>query len=299
MGKCNFYSKSSRLGVATREIGIVSSELKYLWRFLNVSPIELRGVGVGMTKLQKADTSAVNVDNQMKLNFSAKKKNVIKETNIVDTKPNLEISQSKNNTENSIQNIITTPKKRRVHTTILTDEIDWEVFSNLPPDLQAEIKDELRRRNLRASPKRAKHKGKNDIANLLSPQKLTPQRQPSDEFQYMSPKKIKQQENSNLIFQGISIRDEQGIVDKLLVWMDYTLVNDDPFDESDLVMFNDFMIKLVKLNELLLLIRISRAMKLHLKFHKDKPGHLKWELMLENLDQMVNEQPFTKFEFTF
>ncbi|TID28777.1 hypothetical protein CANINC_002296 [Pichia inconspicua] len=295
MGKCNFYSKSSKLGVATREIGVVSSELKYLWRFMNVSPKELRGIGVGMMKLQKADTAAVNVDNQMKLNFNSKKK----VENIIETKPDLKFYEFEEVKENTIQDMISTPKKKRVHETLVNEEIDWEVFNNLPPDLQTEIKNELRRRNLRASPKRTRNKGKNDIANLLSPQKLFPQTSGSNVFQFVSPKKMKELKKTNLIFQGISIRDENGIIDKLLFWMDYTLMDEEPFNESDLTMFNEFMLKLVELNELLLLLRISQVMKSNLNLHTNKLGYLKWKLMLENLVQMVNEQPFTNFEFIF
>lgn len=290
MGYCTFVSKSSKFGISTREIGVISSELKYLWRFLNIEPKELRGVGVSMNKLIKNDDAKVEVDNQMKLQF---KKAVPKQYT--------PIPELKHTSTPVLKNETKSPSKRPVYYEAVTEDIDWEVFDNLPPDLQLEIKQELRRRKLKSSPK--KHKSysnnKNDIVNLVSPKKRTLRCSTPIKINLCSPEKIQEQKNNQLMFQGIHVSDEDEIIRKLINWMDFTFDDDNGVDEMDLNLFNDFMLKLITTNDILRLIRILNNLSFHLKLNNHRLGYRKWKLIIENINLLLSQQSFTNFEFTF
>jgi DNA repair protein REV1 len=297
MGYCTFVSKSARLGISTREIGVLSSELKYLWRFLNVEPKELRGVGVSMNKLVKYEDSKLEIDNQMKLQF----KKATSKTNENDYQNDLAKNSLKlEPDEPLLKSKYNSPSKRQQYHELETEAIDWDVFDNLPPDLQLEIKQELRRRKLQSSPKKQKkYKTENDIANLVSPKKKTPRQSTPKKNLILSPEKIKEQKENQLMFQGIHVSDEDKITEKLTRWMDFTFDDDHGVDEKDLNLFNDFMIKLISTNNILKYIRILEVLKFHLNMNKVKPGYFKWKLIFGNLQLLLDEQSFTNFEFTF
>lgn len=67
-GECDIFSKSSRLGVATNEWRIISSESKSLIRMLACPPKELRGIGLHISKLNDVNSNDL-AKGQKKLNF--------------------------------------------------------------------------------------------------------------------------------------------------------------------------------------------------------------------------------------
>ncbi|SGZ58524.1 CIC11C00000002625 [Sungouiella intermedia] len=119
MGFCNFFSKSSRLGVPTNDWGIIGSEMKSLFRILNIPAPELRGIAVSMTKLE--DVNAVKKQRQQMLQFE--KPRAQKKTMKVEDPIYGETVQG-------------------------SDSIDWDVFNELPEDIRRELKLELLRRGI-------------------------------------------------------------------------------------------------------------------------------------------------------
>lgn len=293
MGYCNFVSKTARLGVSTRVQGVLSSEMKYLWRFLNVDPVELRGVGVSMSKLISEGVGKWDTDNQSKIEFKPQVKRdtaEFKQMNALSDKNIVKVDMNSNNTK---------LKKRNIE--YISDEIDWDVFGNLPVDLQEEIKDELKRRRLKSSPKKKKilPNGK-DIAVMLSPSKQLPKSSPVKENSLNSmSQKIKEQVESGLCFQGIPVTEEKRILQKLIVWMDFTLVNEKGINDKDLELFREFMKQLINIKDNLRYIRIVKTLSFHLHLNNEKPGYLKWLCEIEHLQLILNEQSYTKFEFQF
>lgn len=119
MGLCNFFSKSSRLGVPTNDWGIVGSEMKSLFRMLNIPASELRGIAVSMTRLE--DINSVKKQRQQMLQFEkpkASRKSVKVEDSVY---------------SESVQG---------------SDSIDWDFFNQLPEDIRRELKLELLRRGI-------------------------------------------------------------------------------------------------------------------------------------------------------
>lgn len=119
MGHCNFFSKSSRLGVPTNDWGIIGSEMKSLLRILNIPAPELRGIAVSMTRLE--DINAVKKQRQQMLQFEKPKepKKIVK----------VDYPEYSEPVEGS-------------------DSIDWDVFNQLPEDIRRELKLELLRRGI-------------------------------------------------------------------------------------------------------------------------------------------------------
>lgn len=125
MGRCDFSSKSSRMGVPTNDWGIIGSELKALFRILNIPVEELRGVAVSMSKLE--DVEVVKRQRQQRLEFNqARAPRKIKEEEEL-----IEFGDPVVNSES----------------------IDWEIFNQLPPDIRTELKQELLRRGIPVSGK--------------------------------------------------------------------------------------------------------------------------------------------------
>lgn len=124
MGLCDFVSKSSKLGVPTNDWGIIGSELKALFRMVNVPVKELRGIAITMNKLE--DVENLKKIRQMRLPFN-------------------QVKQIKFNERN------TSPKKqplKRYCDPLENTNIDWEVFNELPEDIKQELQSELSRRGI-------------------------------------------------------------------------------------------------------------------------------------------------------
>jgi DNA repair protein REV1 len=127
MGLCEFVNKTSRLGVATSDWGIIGSELKSMYRMINIPVNELRGIAITMTKL-------IDVDAQSKAKQTTLRFNNIKKRKA----PNLDGFQQ-NKVENSQFNMNNLEE---------LNNIDWSVFDLLPLSIKYEIKKELFRRGI-------------------------------------------------------------------------------------------------------------------------------------------------------
>ncbi|OBA22745.1 DNA repair protein [Metschnikowia bicuspidata var. bicuspidata NRRL YB-4993] len=128
LGKCVFVSRSSSLGVATNDWGILGSEMKALLRTFNIPPQDLRGIAVSLSKLE--DIESVKKRRQQKLAFTRK---------TVASRPIPPVVMS--------QDI---PFAERVTG---AESIDWEVFNHLPEEIRRELKKELLRRGIPVSGK--------------------------------------------------------------------------------------------------------------------------------------------------
>lgn len=123
LGVVDFFSKSSRLGVPTNDWGIIGSELKSLFRMLNIPVQELRGIAIMMTRLEDIET--VKKQRQKTLDFTTKAKRTAPKENSQDL-----------------------PHAEQV---VNGESIDWDVFNELPPSLKMELKQELLRRGIPVS----------------------------------------------------------------------------------------------------------------------------------------------------
>ncbi|ODV85430.1 hypothetical protein CANARDRAFT_221152, partial [[Candida] arabinofermentans NRRL YB-2248] len=144
MGHCDFISKTNRLGVHTRETGIISSELKYISRLLNVDVKELRGVSITMNKLINEDDKSITGDtNQMRLPFKVVDKSIPVSARLQEV-PRLPPPKSKSSVLPISKDASAPPSTFSIQ----ENEINWDVFHELPIEIQKELEQELNRRNI-------------------------------------------------------------------------------------------------------------------------------------------------------
>lgn len=127
LGICDFFSRSSRLGVPTNDWGILGSEMKALFRVMNIPVEDLRGVAVSVGKLE--DVDVVKKQRQQRLEFNKPRDKKVAQS--------LQSSQL-----NPYADSVTG-----------SDSIDWNVFNMLPEDIKRELKRELLRRGIPVSNK--------------------------------------------------------------------------------------------------------------------------------------------------
>lgn len=324
MGRCFFVSKASAFGTKTRNAGLISGELKYLWRILGAEPGELRGVAITMSKLSSDDEQPKQTS-QMKLAWQSNARIArIGEKNVAESSKRKQhsaeltpIRKKLRNTDLSsgeiasnvassatkvktnedepliVKQLRLSPKKKDRKNVvseyqpvqISRDEINWNVFGELPMSIQQEIKQELRRRDLAASPKKKRlmevvpgkgrllfkdesSKGRFDTSNKNRP--------PQEVI--ITQKLIAS--HSRLRFQGIPISEFDTIKKKLLEWIDMSIDDvEGPFDE-DVGMFSDLMFKLIETGEILKFLSILDDMKVRLEDRKERLGFAKWEMIL-------------------
>lgn len=335
MGRCIFVSKASAFGSKTRNPGLISGELKYLWRVLGAEPKELRGIAITMGKLSSDDDTTSkgsqsklvlpNSDEKRVCGALKRKQNDLELTHAQKKVKSADLFSS-NVPSSPLKSAIPTgedeplivkqlrlsPKKKNRKRNIAfqpvqitRDEINWDVFGELPMSIQQEIKQELRRRDLAASPKKKKKvsdviraKGRQLFKSELSTKYggITRGNQPQKVV--ITQKLI--DSHAILRFQGIPISEFGTIKKKLLEWID-TSINDKegPFDE-DVGMFSDLMFKLIEIGEILKFLSILDVMKVRLQDRTDKPGYAKWETVLAGFKAILKDTNTDKmFQYGF
>lgn len=173
-GKCDALSKSSRFGIPTDEFRVFGTEARSLFRNIGCDPIELRGVSISVAKLVPKD----QVGNQKRLpfkkvdfdTFKKQKLNdsssISKVVDIVDTTgtprevkstqyliPSDVDSSVLEELPSSMKKVIRNQREKSFEpVSDIPKDVDLEVFKCLPADIQAELKEELRRRKIQINP---------------------------------------------------------------------------------------------------------------------------------------------------
>ncbi|CCH46613.1 DNA repair protein [Wickerhamomyces ciferrii] len=176
-GKCDMFSKSSKLGVPTDDFRVFGTEARSLFRNIGCDPFELRGVSIATNKL----VSKVQVGNQKTLPFKKVEFNFFKKQKLNDSSPITKDDSKQSNlvTESPINTIKSTQfqipsdldssmleelpsslrneiNKQRDNSNVgvpeIPKEVDLTVFNSLPIDIQLELKEELRRRKISINP---------------------------------------------------------------------------------------------------------------------------------------------------
>lgn len=154
-GKCDTYNKSSQLGVATNETGVIAKEAIAMLKSFGISPGELRGIGVQMQKLEQVKAEGVADSSQRRLPFkigppagnqTAQKKTVAVEDPIKDDvktpqKPNFARLDEPSIPLDVVNS--STPTKKQLNTLgtqfVLPTQVDPSVLAELPDDIRAKL----------------------------------------------------------------------------------------------------------------------------------------------------------------
>ncbi|KAH9845914.1 Deoxycytidyl transferase [Teratosphaeria destructans] len=158
-GKCDTFNKSLQLGVATNDTAVITKEAIAMIKSFNISPGELRGIGVQMQKLEpiKAGPEGVDLGSQRKLHFKLGQpsrppiteqhagKDVIAQDPIQDAKtPEKQRIADFNKPSVPVQPVNpSTPSKKALNTLgtqfVLPTQVDPSVLAELPEDIRAKL----------------------------------------------------------------------------------------------------------------------------------------------------------------
>ena len=157
-GKCDTFNKSLQLGVATNDAAAIAKEAIAMIRSFNISPGELRGIGVQMQKLDpiKAGAEGAELGSQKRLQFKTGPA----------ARPVVVEKQPEKASDDPIQDDVKTPEKQRVvdfnkpsvpvqpvnaktptkrplntlgTQFVLPTQVDPSVLAELPPDIRAKL----------------------------------------------------------------------------------------------------------------------------------------------------------------
>ncbi|TKA30348.1 hypothetical protein B0A50_02575 [Salinomyces thailandicus] len=157
-GKCDTYNKSLQLGVATNNTAVITKEAITMIKSFNISPGELRGIGVQMQKLDpvKPGGEGVDLGSQRRLQFKAGQP----------SRPAAFEKPAEKPAEDPIQDDVRTPEKQRVADVnkpsvtlqpvglntptkkplntlgtqfVLPTQVDPSVLAELPEDIRAKL----------------------------------------------------------------------------------------------------------------------------------------------------------------
>jgi DNA repair protein REV1 len=165
-GKCDTYNKSLQLGVATNDKDLIAKEVVAMMKAFNISPGELRGIGIQMQKLEalKAAGDGHAESSQRRLQFKTGPAMMTKTTAVSNT-----VAKA---ADDDIQDDVQTPEKRQrvrdinqpsviiqpltartptkkpLNITgtqfILPTQVDPKVLAELPPDIRAKLAKHIR-----------------------------------------------------------------------------------------------------------------------------------------------------------
>lgn len=174
-GKCDTFNKSVQLGVATNQAERLGRETIIMMRSLRIPPGELRGIGLQMGKLEKE----VRTDGQKKLDFTKttrtdapKKPAEVKSLNLPKVRPQSPVAVAPQTPVKATQFISPTevdpeilanlPEDIRARivshkpVAIQSSQIDEEVFKELPPSIQKELRETYKKPAPKITPKKKK-----------------------------------------------------------------------------------------------------------------------------------------------
>src|SRR5271170_1579934 len=130
-GKCDTFNKSVQMGVATNNPEALGHEAILMMRSLRIPPGELRGIGLQMGKLERAGEVKAEMG-QKKLDFSK-----VPKADVHVQSPKLRPRKS----PPAQQTTVAAPPQTPVHATqfIAPTQIDPQVLANLPDDIRTRI----------------------------------------------------------------------------------------------------------------------------------------------------------------
>jgi DNA repair protein REV1 len=203
-GRCDAFSKSSKLGIPTDEYRTIGMEARILFRNIGCDPLELRGVSIQVTKL-----SEKRKDNQKRLPYTKIDYETFKRQKLeaerqekAQVLTNLTQFDIPNEIDSSILDQLPSSVKNQIKeqhdrnlapVAMIPKDVDLEVFQQLPEEIQEELKEELRRRNIRICPKTPRKDrkiylqqvftqgGGAGFVRVISPKK-SPRKSPSKKF---------------------------------------------------------------------------------------------------------------------
>ncbi|CAI4052362.1 deoxycytidyl transferase SKDI_15G4820 [Saccharomyces kudriavzevii IFO 1802] len=289
MGRCDPFSRSSRLGIPTNEFGIIVTEMKSLYRSLGCPPKELRGIALQFNKLIDADSGK----NQLKLRLPFKTivTNRAFEDLPEDVKTDINNEFDRRNylrNESGSASNLLSPKKNRFaflrtsNTNDLPSTMEEQFMSELPTQVRAEVRHDLR---IQKKIRRTK------LGNLHEKIKRREENLQNEKNHFVG---------HNSIFKPIKFQNLtrfKEICKLVTLWVAETLGDGGPH-EKDVKLFVKYLIKLCDSNRVHLVLHlsnlISRELHIRASSNQDHSGFQTWErILLNDVIPLLNRNKHT------
>jgi DNA repair protein REV1 len=176
-GRCDTFNKSLVLGVATNAKDILTKETLSLLKTFRISPGELRGLGVQMTKLESLKSTSGNDSSQRLLQFkkrglhatAGQADDPIEEPIITPKKPKTTSKEFEFGADELNQS---TPSRKPLNTKgtqfILPTQVDPIVLSELPKDIRSKLLDSRTRMPAKGKANQALDKREDGFPDVLT-----------------------------------------------------------------------------------------------------------------------------------
>ena len=306
MGRCDALSTSSRLGVATNEFGVIATEVKYLFRTLNCPPMQVRGVAVQFNKLidpparKNKNTSALSSPKKLgaldeffspfKHNGTSTREKRLRDTEGTPTSgstngkvgisdystvvPKLPyVSPNRNDKPDEMDSIRAKYKKLNISPVKRLDQLKGESYQeNFLRELPTQI-----RRNLQQDLRILKKVNESKAGKI---KKRVEQQKEAERKTYSHFR------GPDSIFRPVEFQQMKSfkrICDTIIGWVKNTIEDEGPH-ESDVRIFQNYLIRLAESNKLHLVLRISKLISQTLALKSGSSGELsgfqEWDQIL-------------------
>ncbi|KXL42558.1 hypothetical protein M433DRAFT_93364 [Acidomyces richmondensis BFW] len=157
-GKCDTYNKSIQLGVATNDAAVITKEAIAMVKSFNISPGELRGIGVQMQKLDliKARPEGGEVGSQKRLQFKTGRSSISADKDRIEgvtaeesIRDDIKTPKKQHNADANQPIVTALPANANTPTAqslniqgtqfVLPTQVDPSVLAELPEDIQAKL----------------------------------------------------------------------------------------------------------------------------------------------------------------
>ncbi|QHS76421.1 deoxycytidyl transferase [Saccharomyces paradoxus] len=288
MGRCDSFSRSSRLGIPTNEFGIIATEMKSLYRTLGCPPKELRGLALQFNKL--VDVGPDNNQLKLRLPFKTIVTNKAFESLPDDVKNDINNEFEKRiymRKESGLDSSLLSSKKKgitipRPEAHDLPSTMEEQFMSELPTQVRAEVRHDLR---IQKKIQRTK------LGNLQEKIKRREESLQNEKIHFMG---------HNSIFKPIKFQNLtrfKKICQLVKQWVAETLGDGGPH-EKDVKLFVKYLIKLCDSNRVHLVLHlsnlISRELNLRASLNQDHSGFQTWErILLNDIIPLLNRNKHT------
>ena len=307
MGKCDALSTSSRLGIATNEFGVIATEVKYLFRTLNCPPVQVRGVAVQFNKLvdppsrkNKKNSSASSSPKRLgaldeffspfKHNGTSPRGKGLRdaEGSLTSGGTNgkvgisdysmgvpklLYVSPNKNDKPDEMNSIRAKYKKLNISPVKRLDQLRGEAYQEsflreLPTQIRRNLQQDLR------------------ILKKVNESKAAKIKERVEQQKEAERKTYSHFHGSDSIFRPVEFQQMKSfkrICDTIIGWVRETIEDEGPH-ESDVRIFQNYLIRLSESNKLHLVLRISKLISQTLALESGRSGKLsgfqEWDQIL-------------------
>lgn len=261
MGICQPLNNIANLPLPTRDMGIIATELKNLFRKISVRPMDVRGVGIQFNKLSKIK----NGNQGLAKDFFLEQRNptLTTTTNALPNKNNTNIGLFKTNKR------LSPLKKSKFYNPQFSESSNTfhnfqstyqqEFINELPTQIQREISNQIR------IERKAKQTKLEDLKKKIEKRNL-----PQDVSHFM---------HNESIFQPINfqkVTNFKTISDMIDNWVKITMNDSTGPHTDDVRLFEKYLLKLANANKKHLVLRISNIIsnRINLSSHSIIDGGL-------------------------